>query len=388
MRIAVVNDMQLATQALVRIVNSVPEHELAWCAGNGREAVRLCQQDPPDLILMDLIMPEMDGVEATRQIMRHYPCPILIVTASIEHQCDIVFEAMGAGAMDVVTTPVLTAPIQTTQIQTTQIQTTKSQATSALTRSVAKTQISNVPTVDPLNPSDGVQNLLRKIAMIGVLTKVMPQRSQPCLVEKQPVDQEHIVVIGSSSGGPQALARLLEKLPAHYHSPVVVIQHVDAQFAAPLARWLDQKTDLKVDTAKEGDILQRGMVYVAASDNHLVMNRDRCLYYSVEPHETYYRPSVDVFFQSIAKWWDKPVTAVLLTGMGSDGAQGLLELRRKGAYTIAQDEHTSAVYGMPKVAASLGAAVDVLSIDKIARVLCESAFDVATDLKLGSTRGV
>ena len=216
---------------------------------------------------------------------------------------------------------------------------------------------------------DGRPCIVKKIDMLGLLST--PARKPQLRDNRNYNDspsQSHLVAIGSSSGGPAALVRLLSRLPADYHSPILVLQHIDAQFAPQLGAWLNEKTALTVQSARDGDCLERGYVYLAAKGNHLMMNRDCTLYYNVEPLETYYRPSVDVLFHSIAKHWDNPVTAVLLTGMGQDGAHGLLELRQAGAYTIAQDEQTSAVYGMPKAAVGLGAAVDILSIQKISDI--------------------
>ncbi len=344
MRVAIVNDMPMAAESLARIIRR-SEHNLAWCAYNGAEAVKLSSIDPPDLILMDLFMPVMNGVEATRRIMQSHPCPILIVTASIEQHSDMVFEAMGAGAMDAVATP---------------------------------------------NMENDANTVLKKIALLGLLSKPgLNFKMPPQHPGKNPTPQEkHLVTIGSSSGGPAAIATLLSRLPENYHSPIVVLQHIDALFAPQFASWLNEKTALKVKTAQESEILQAGTVYIATSDNHLMLNSECRLYYNVEPRETYYRPSVDVFFHSVAKHWKYPVTAILLTGMGQDGAQGLLELRGVGAYTIAQDEETSAVFGMPKVAARLGAAVDVLPINKISDVLCESALEMAKQCKIRRSRGV
>jgi chemotaxis response regulator CheB len=344
MRVAIVNDMPMAVESLARMLRH-SEHDLAWCAYNGAEAVKLSAIDPPDLILMDLVMPVMNGVEATRRIMQSQPCPILIVTASIEQRCDIVFEAMGAGAMDAVATP---------------------------------------------NIETGTNLLLKKIALLGLLRNPVDKFEMPPQNFEDGIKfpAKHLVVIGSSSGGPAALATLLSRLPEYYHSPIVVLQHIDAQFAPQFALWLNEKTPLNVKTAREGDLLQAGHVYIAASDDHLMLNSEYTLYYNVEPRETYYRPSVDVFFHSVAKHWKYPITAILLTGMGQDGAQGLLELRGAGAYTIAQDESTSAVFGMPKVAARSGAAVEVLPIQKIADVLCESALEKAKRCKIRRSRGV
>jgi two-component system response regulator WspF len=144
---------------------------------------------------------------------------------------------------------------------------------------------------------------------------------------------------------------------------------VDAAFATGLAKWLNVKSALPVKLIEDGDQPLPGKVLLAATNRHLVMSPDGYLKYSQDPTDTFYRPSVDVFFRSVAKNWPYSVTAILLTGMGKDGANGMLELRQKGACTIAQDEATSAVYGMPKAAVELGAATEILPIDRIADVL-------------------
>lgn len=346
MRIAIVNGVRLATHALVSIIRESGEHELAWCAENGEEAVSRCETDLPDLILMDLAT--INGVVTIRRIMLSHPCPILIVTASVQQHYDVVFEAMGAGAIDVISASELYG-----------------------------------------GAAQGAELLLKKIALLGFFRHSYRSVFQGDLdLQEAAQISKHLVVIGCSSGGPTAVASLLTKLPSKYLAPIVVIQHIDAQFAPSLARWLDEKTTLQVKAAEEGEFLRTGCVYIAAKDKHLMMNRECRLYYNVEPHETYYRPSVDVFFYSVATHWHYPVTAVLLTGMGGDGAHGLLKLRRTGAYTVAQDEQTSAVYGMPKVAAELGAAVDILSLEEISRVLRESAFENAVECKSRLSGGV
>ena len=350
MRIAIVNDTPQAMEVLIGFIRATRAHELAWGADNATTAISLCDVDPPDLIVMDLGMSGVKAVEAIRQIMQCHPCPILIVTDSVQQNYDTVFEAMGAGAIDVLSTPDL--------------------------YNGKSVQVAEL--------------LLQKIALLGFFRK--PTRCSSSYSEwefrDEAQDPKYLIVIGCSSGGPAAVAKLLAKLPSEFLAPIVVIQHIDAQFARPLASWLDEKTALKVKTATESELLRPGHVYVAAKDKHLMMNRDCRLYYSVEPHETYYRPSVDVFFQSVATHWYYPVTAILLTGMGADGAYGLLKLRRAGAYTVAQDEQTSAVYGMPKVAADMGAAVDVLSLSDISTLLRESALEKAEYCKSRLSGGV
>jgi two-component system response regulator WspF len=327
MKVAIVNDMPLAVEGLKRAIQKNGRHKIAWIARNGKEAVDQCTRLIPDLILMDLVMPGMNGVEATSQIMKATPCPILIVTASVNQHSAMVFEAMGNGALDAVNTPLLAGK----------------------------------------QAQDGREALLHKISTIGVLTgvsrRIVPGTPLPMAKAFWFSKKKTLLAIGASSGGPQALAVLLRNLPETFSMSVIVVQHVDMQFAQGLADWLDQQTALPVRIALDGDCPKPGEILVAGSNDHLVMDDKGLLRYQTEPEDMPYRPSVDVFWKSLLKHWNGPLTAVLLTGMGKDGAQGMLELRKNGAHTIAQDEASCAVYGMPKAAASLGAAAEVCSID-------------------------
>lgn len=329
MRIAIVNDVMMAVEAVRRVVIGSSGHQLAWVALDGEDAVARCAADIPDLILMDLIMPKMGGVEATRRIMAHSPCAIVIVTANVDDNSSKVFEAMGAGALDAVNTPVLESP----------------------------------------GAPDGAAALLAKVETIRKLIGAAPpNRQSPSLV--QPVEQQELssgplVVIGASAGGPAALARLLSQMPGDFPAPLVIVQHVDSQFSQGLADWLDYQTPLQVRLAQEGDRPASGTVLLAANDNHLVFANPGRLAYTRHPLESSYRPSVDVFFKSVATNWRSNVVGVILTGMGRDGAEGLRLLHDKGHHTIAQDRATSAVYGMPKAAADLHAASEILPLEQI-----------------------
>lgn len=328
MRIAIVNDMQFAVEGLKRVLSTSPGYELAWVAENGEDAVVKCANDIPDLILMDLVMPVMGGVEATRRIMAESPCPILVVTSSVDNNAGKVFEAMGAGALDAVKTPVL----------------------------------------GKNGEVSGDIALLSKIETIRKLTIGVNAKERTFAVERASSagsSTGSLVAIGSSSGGPAALAQLLRSLPEDFPASVVIIQHVDAHFAEDLAAWLDDQCLLPVRTACQDDKLQPSTVYIAASSDHLVISQNGKLSYTSEPKKFVYRPSVDVFFDSVAKYWKGDTIAVLLTGMGRDGATGLLNLREMGIHTIAQDQASCAVYGMPKAAANMNAAVDILPINEI-----------------------
>ncbi|NDY43220.1 chemotaxis response regulator protein-glutamate methylesterase [Dissulfurirhabdus thermomarina] len=332
MRLGIVNDSETAVACLRRTLKAAPEHEVAWVARNGSEAVDFAAMDTPDLILMDLIMPVMDGVEATRRIMERSPCAILVVTASVQGNAGRVFEALGAGALDAVPTPTCA-------------------------------------------DAEASAPLLRKIATLEKLIQASrgAARSRPAFRER-PLEaprRPDLLVIGASTGGPQALARLLAVLPKEFPAPVVVIQHVDARFARGMADWLDTQTPLRVRVARPGDRPRPGEVLVAETNDHLVFRRDGRVAYTEEPREHPYRPSVDVAFHCLARNRPGAGAAVLLTGMGRDGAEGLLALRAAGWYTVAQDKASCAVYGMPKAAAELGAAVDVLPPDEAGRAVLD-----------------
>ncbi|KVE38423.1 chemotaxis response regulator protein-glutamate methylesterase [Burkholderia sp. TSV86] len=328
MNIGIVNDLPLAVEALRRTIALRQEHRVLWVATDGEQAVDFCIAQPPDLVLMDLVMPRIDGVSATRSIMARSPCAILIVTASVGANASYVYEAMGAGALDAVDTP----------------------------------------TLGERGGADPSQPLLAKIDQIGRLLAMratMPV-SRP-IVEPPPRGAlPPLVAIGASAGGPTALTELLKRLPENFPAAIVIVQHVDQAFAIGMAQWLDSYTRLPVHIARQGSAPQRGEVLLAATNDHLHLMPRGLLGYTRYPEETPYRPSVDVFFQSVVDHWKGDAIGVLLTGMGRDGALGLKSMRTKGYYTIAQDEATCAVYGMPKAAAAIGAAVSVLPLDRIA----------------------
>ncbi len=342
MRIAIVNDMVMAVEILRRVVTSVPGYSVAWVAYDGRSAIAYCARDTPDLILMDIIMPEADGVEATRMIMQQSPCAILIVTANVKKNSAKIFEAMGYGALDVVSTPVL----------------------------------------GDLEERELNQTLLSKIAAIGIVTgSLNPKQSIPpqsmisagkAILNKlsnPPQDLPPLIIIGASTGGPKALATILSQLPPHFEASIVIIQHVDVQFSSGLAKWLDEQTPLSVVLASEGTVLQASQVLLAGTNDHLVFRPNLTLTYTKRPHDYPYRPSIDVFCESVAQYWSRKGIAVLLTGMGRDGAIGLQRLRYRGWHTIAQNKNSCVVYGMPKAAVEIGAAVEILSLSEIASTL-------------------
>jgi two-component system response regulator WspF len=334
MKVAIVNDSRVAAEVLRRILAELPGFDLLWTAYSGDEAVALCKSDRPDIILMDLIMPGIDGAQTTRRIMQSTPCVILVVTATTIGNRNLVFEAMGYGALDAV----------------------------------------NTPTLGSAGDMSGAEPLLQKLRTVARL--VAPVRadslrqhpSGAARAARSAVDSSRlpIVAIGASTGGPQALAQVLANLPLNFPAAVLVAQHVDDHFAPGLAAWLQHSCSLPVRIARDGEpLLSRG-VWLAGSNDHLVFgSQEGTLHYTPEPRETPYRPSVDALFHSLAEPHSGIRIGVLLTGMGRDGAEGLLAMRNAGALTIAQDAPTCVVYGMPKAAMEIKAAAEILPLKEI-----------------------
>ncbi|HKT74192.1 MAG TPA: chemotaxis response regulator protein-glutamate methylesterase [Steroidobacteraceae bacterium] len=338
MRIGIANSTPMAVVALRYALTMRPQHKVAWVARDGEDAVAMCAKDTPDLLLMDLPLPGLDGVQATNRIMENTPCPILIVTSSVDANTGAVFDAMGRGAIDAVDIPVIEKDIGASAAQF-------------------------------LHKIDTIAKLVgtRRFAPTrGASSDITLTGTWP------PCKRERLVAIGASAGGPMALTRLLSGLPQDFPASIVIVQHVDARFAPGMADWLTRTAGLQVRVAREGDRPEPGTVLLAGTNDHLVFKGPDRLGYAAEPRDHPYRPSVDVFFESLGAMWIGEAIGVLLTGMGRDGAEGLKVMRNKGYYTIAQDASTSAVYGMPKAAASLGAAVDILPLDRIAPRLIDT----------------
>lgn len=328
MRVAIVNDLRLAIETLKRAIAQIPDASVAWVAEDGAQAVARCAADVPDLVLMDMIMPVMNGVEATRRIMAATPCPILVVTATVEGNAAKVFEALGAGALDAVATPGLASNGTVTN---------------------AEPLLAKIRTIALLTKAEAVPltggaagGRARTAAALG-----------PC------------VAIGASTGGPQALAVVLRDILRPFPWPIVIIQHIDMMFATGLCEWLVQETGHTVKAALDGDAPTPGVVHLAATGDHLIVDSIGRMRYSAEPRNAIYRPSVDVFFDSLRASGAAPGIAAVLTGMGRDGAAGLASLRSAGWFTIAQDKATSVVWGMPGASAELNAAVKVLPVHSI-----------------------
>lgn len=337
----------MTVDILSELVEKKTSHEVVWKAYDGQHAVDLCGKNTPDIILMDLIMPIMDGAQATRQIMQESPCAILIVTSSVKRNLDKVFEAMGYGALDVVKTPSLGIGGE-------------KDTTDELIHKMEN--IGKIISNEKNDRQRHIDNIEKLLKLKQFKNNFLPP----------------LLAIGASTGGPRAVAKLLSEFPSPPPFATVIIQHIDEEFTEGLAKWLSEQALLNVRVAHEGDRLEQGSVYLAGKDQHLIVDENGVLGYSTQPEEIAYKPSIDVFFNHIRRLKTNKFVAILLTGMGGDGAVGLKLLKEAGWHTIAQNKESCIVYGMPKVAADLDAAVEILSLEEIsARVIERSKIHIS-----------
>lgn len=334
LKVVVADDSPTARQMLVHLINQSPDMEVLGEAQDGLQVIRLLDALDPDILLMDIIMPNMDGLEATRQIMRNKPLPIVLVTGTLDtKETDIAFRAMRAGALSVLQKPAFKA------LQ---------------------------------SEGERVLNTLRTMATVKVIrhwqTEAQADKIQvimPVMASEQDLE---LVAIVSSTGGPSALNDLLKQVPVDFPLPIVVAQHITPEFVGSLAGWLNSVVPLKVQLAVEGQRPEAGTVYFAPGDHHLVFDAGKRFQFN-NTLPARYTPSGDVLLDSVARVFESRAVGIVLTGMGDDGAQGLRQLYEKGALTIAQDRETSVVFGMPNEAIKRGGAREVLPIKAIGKYL-------------------
>lgn len=307
-------------------------HEVIWCESDAGFALRRTRDDTPDVVLVDLVVTRRWGsmMEFVRSIVHEMACPVLALMPMTETESDIarVFEATGAGARDVVPANI---EGETLRIDA-----------SVLAARLRNVRSSVARRQDATRNEKGVRD-----------------------------DGPPLVVIGASAGGPQALGNLLGQFRPDFPGSIILVQHISDVFSARMADWLASVSNLPLRLAIEGDRPQRGAVLMAAGSSHLRLTPECNLEYAEAPRNIVYRPSIDFFFDSVVQHWRGRAIGVLLTGMGRDGAVGLARMRARGFITIAQDQASSAVFGMPKAAAALDAAVEVLPLDSIGKRIVE-----------------
>lgn len=337
-RVLVAEDSAVTTQYLVHLLSQDPGLHVVGTVRNGQEAVAQAERLRPDVILMDIHMPVMNGYEATRRIMERVPTPIVMISTSLaRREVAMAFEALKAGAVTVLDKP---------------------------------------PGPDHPHRAEAARQLqetVRLMAEVKVVRRwTRRERVAPGPPATPPRAPIRIIAIGASTGGPTVLAEILGALPADFPVPILVVQHIAPGFTAGFADWVERETALRVKLAEPGEPVQPGTVYLASHGSQMGIGPDgRIRLTWNEPAETEngFRPSVSSLFHAVARAFGQAALGILLTGMGRDGAAGLLALRQAGGVTIAQDEASSVVFGMPGEAVRLGAAQYVLAPGQIADLL-------------------
>ena len=343
-RVLVVDDSALVRQTLIAILSSDPEIEIAGSAPDPFAAAERMRHEVPDVITLDIEMPRMDGLTFLRKLMAQHPIPVVICSSLAEEGAQTTLEALEAGAVDIIQKPRVGTKQFLEESQVRICDAVKAAAAARLRPTAARRALKPEPKL--------------------TADAMMPAAPATAMIQTT----ERVVAIGASTGGTEALRVLLEQLPAD--SPgIVIVQHMPERFTATFAERLDTLCAVTVKEARDGDAVIRGQALIAPGNRHTMLKRSGARYY-VEvrdgPLVARHRPSVDVLFRSVARYAGKNAVGVLMTGMGDDGARGLGEMKQAGATTIAQDEATSVVFGMPHEAIKRGVVDHVLPLDHIA----------------------
>ena len=337
-RVVIADDSLVAREMLAQILATDPNIEVVGQAKNGQEAVDMVANLRPDLVTMDIHMPVMDGLVATERIMAFTPTPILVVSSSVHGEgMGSAFDALTLGALEVIKKP---EPKEWADLE-------------RIGRDVLRK--------------------VKVLANVRVITHIGGRRGhadRPMGVRPTRMTERRIVAIGSSTGGPSALLAVLAKLPSDFPVPILVAQHIADGFVPGLVSWLDGGSQLKVVAATDGDRPVAGTVYFAPTGRNMVIE-GATIRFERSGKGQLYIPSADTLFDSVARSFGERSVGVILTGMGADGAEGLKTMYDKGAATIAQNEDTCTVFGMPRAAIELGAASRVLPIEDIATGILE-----------------
>jgi two-component system chemotaxis response regulator CheB len=356
-RVLVVDDSAVQRAAMIALLEADPALEVAGWAADGAEAVQAIARLRPDVVTMDIHMPRMNGLEATRRIMQETPTPIVMVTASMAgDDTRTAFDALQAGVLAIVQKPaaVLVGPgghdLQASRAARELVRTVKSMAQVKVVRRWAP------------------ERLQRATA----LPQVRVPRRPEALAPSRPVRPPEVVVVGASTGGPQALVTFLSLLPASFPLPILIVQHIAEGFVDGMVAWLTSRGSVPVHLAVAGRPVGTAGIVVAPTGQHLVV-RNRTLCLTDAPPVAGHRPSVTTLFQSAAQEYGAAAVGVLLSGMGDDGAAGLRDLKRAGAVTVAQDEASAVVFSMPAAAIHLGVVDHVLPPAAIAAMLIQLA---------------
>lgn len=349
-RVLLAEDSPTIRRHLATLIGEMPGITVIGEASNGEDALALAHELRPDVISMDVRMPGMDGLEATRRIMTECPTPVVIVSSMAEHDVELSFHALQAGALAVVPKPPDRGDMTFAEKQ----------------RQLVKTLVAMAD----------VRVISRRQRFESAQAYSQSNGSSPeaATAFRRSTHLPEVIAIGASAGGPSALTTLLGELPADFPVPILIVQHMLPEFLPGLARWLDKSTPLAVRMATEGNVLKPGVVNLSQGDVHLIVDRRETELVSrmIRDRRGYrYQPAIDVLFESVAQVCGAQAVGIILTGMGDDGAEGLLAMRQAGMRTIAQNEASSTVFGMPAAAIERGAVERVLPLSAIARALMD-----------------
>lgn len=327
--ILIVDDSETARMLLTHIIESDPALKVAGYASSSQEALEWLQIQTPDVITMDIFMPKVNGYETTRKIMETKPLPIVIISSAYnEYNTELSFKAIEAGALAILKKPVGSA--------------------SPGYEREAKEIISTIKT----------------IAAIKCI-KRSPLRIPSLKIETIP-NKIEAIAIGASLGGPVALEEILSNLTVPFPFPIYIVQHITSGFTEGLAKWLNESSKIPITIARHGEQAQANHVYLAPDENQMEIASGGII--SITPTKGI-QPSIDRLFHTAANTYRSRVVGIILTGMGRDGSSELLYMKQQGGYTIAQDKESSVIFGMPKEAIELNAAMQILSLDQIAQFL-------------------
>ncbi len=345
-RVLVVDDSASVRQTMVDVLSADPDIEVMGVASDPFVAARRIAEDVPDVITLDVEMPRMDGITFLRKIMSQKPIPVVMCSSLTEAGSETLMQALEAGAVDVILKPRIGAADHLAEV---------GERIRDVVKAAARARVG------------ARKPVARRLDTGAKLTAdaVLPPPSGAAMARTT----EMVVCVGASTGGTEALREVLQSLPANAPG-VVVVQHMPAGFTAAFAKRLNSLCEVEVQEARHGDPVLRGHVLIAPGDKHMLLERHGARYQVAikdGPPVSRHRPSVDVLFRSAARAAGKNGMGVIMTGMGDDGARGLSEMKEAGAHTVAQDEATSIVFGMPREAIARGAVDKVLALDHIAR---------------------
>jgi two-component system chemotaxis response regulator CheB len=339
--VLIVDDSAFIRKAMKRMLGSDPMIEVLGEARDGIEALEKVKKLKPDVVTLDVKMPDMGGLEALEQIMRENPVPVLMVSSLTSEGGEITLRALEMGAVDFIDKSSCHTTMDILDIEDSLIQ-----------------KVKVIAGVD-----------LKKVVESKPAVKPVPFTPSPSEVKAKNENPSHLVAIGTSTGGPMSLDKVLTSLPGDYPGAILVVQHMPIGFTRSLAERMNRQCSMAVKEAEEGDIILPGNIYIAPGGYHLKIRRSKekyCTVLSKNPFDMAHRPSIDVMMKSIAETWRGKILGIIMTGMGHDGVEGVKAIKQKGGTVLAQNEETCVVFGMPKAAYLTGYVDRMVSLEQLA----------------------